>query len=323
MDVAVVGGGLIGLASALELADRGLSVRVFDRGDPGAQASWASAGILGPQSEVHAPSPMLDLCRASFALYPALQKRLGADIGLHLDGTLHLAFDDAEAAALEGTARWQRQAGLRIEERRHGGARLALFFPDEGRVDSRRLLDALRAACAAAGVAIERRDIADLADTGARHTVVCAGSWSARLAPLRVFPVRGQMLALRTPPPACVVFGGGGYIVPRGTATLVGATVEDSGFDSRTTTAGRESLLGIARKLGAPPDAEVIDHWAGLRPGTPDGLPYFGRVRPGVAVATGHYRNGVLLTPVSAKIVASLVLDGPPPVDLAPFSSDR
>lgn len=322
MDVAVVGGGLIGLASALELADRGLSVRVFDRGDPGAQASWASAGILGPQSEVHAPSPMLDLCRASFALYPALQRRLGADIGLHLDGTLHLAFDDAEATGLERLARWQQRAGLRVEERRHG-ARLALFFPDEGRVDSRRLLDALRTACAGAGVAIERRDIADLADTGARQAVVCAGSWSARLAPVRVFPVRGQMLAIRAPPPSCVVFGGGGYVVPRGTATLVGATVEDSGFDSRTTAAGRESLLEVARKLGAPPDAEVIDHWAGLRPGTPDGLPYFGRIRPGVAIATGHYRNGVLLTPISAKIVASLVLDEPPPVDLAPFSSDR
>ena len=323
MDVAIVGGGLIGLASALELADRGLSVRVFDRGDPGAQASWAAAGILGPQSEIHAPSPMLDLCRASLAAYPALRHRLGADIGLHLDGTLHLAFDATEAARLEEQARWQERAGLRVERRRHDRARFALFFPEEGRVDNRRLLEALRQACRRAGVAFEKREILDLSDLSARRVVLCAGSWSARLAPVRVFPVRGQMLALDAPPPECVIFGGGGYLVPRGSRTLAGATVEDSGYDSTTTAAGRACLLEIARKLGAPPGAAVIDHWAGLRPATPDGLPHLGRVGERVVVATGHFRNGVLLAPISAKIVAALVLDERPPLDLEPFRPDR
>jgi glycine oxidase len=324
MDVAIAGGGLIGLASALELARAGLKVCVHDRADTKGQASWAAAGILGPQSEVHAPSPMLDLCRASFALYPEFVKRLDADVGFRANGTLHLAFTDQEAAALAAQATWQRQAGLRIDERRHPQAKLALQFPDEGQVDNRKLLEALRAACVKAGVELRQPAIASLPELQqqAPRAVICAGSWSGQLEPrLPVRPMRGQMLALDAPPPPCVVFGAGGYLVPRGDRTLAGATAEETGFDASPTAAGRAQLLRTAAKLGA--EGAVVDHWAGLRPATRDGMPLLGALESGVIVATGHFRNGVLLAPITARIVAALITGKTPPVGLAPFRPDR
>jgi glycine oxidase len=331
MDVAIVGGGLIGLASALELAQRGAKVCVVDGGDPG-QASWAAAGILGPQSEVHAPSPMFDLCRVSYSLYPELLAKLEADVGFRSCGTLHLAFTEVEAAELDRQAHWQREAGLRIQERRDPGAKLALYFPDEGLVDNRKLLAALREACGHAGVTSiqgscsaldgDRIALADGREISARRTVLCAGSWSGQLAVLPVRPVRGQMLALAAPAPDCVVFGGGGYLVPREGRTLVGATSEEAGFDASPTSQGRAWLLDVAARHGHR-SPQVLDQWAGLRPATSDGLPIFGNLPNRALVATGHFRNGVLLTPISAKVVAALVLDEPPPVDLAPFLPGR
>ncbi len=321
LDAAIVGGGLVGLSSALALARRGVKVRVVDRGDAGAQASWAAAGILGPQSEVHAPSPMLELCRKSFEMYPDFTR--GMEVGFRRNGTLHLAFTEEEAHALDEMRRWQSQAGLRIEERKHPAARLALFFPDEGQVDNRRLLQALRDTCAREGVAVEQGAVARLDDVDADQVVLCAGSWSAQLAPeLPVQPVRGQLLAVDAHPPPCVIFGAGGYAVPRATFTLVGATAEKVGFDATPTPEGRAHLEKVAAKL-LDRSGPVVDHWAGLRPGTPDGLPIFGRLSNRVIVATGHYRNGVLLAPISGQIVASLFHGETTPVDLAPFEPKR
>ena len=337
LDAAIVGGGLIGLASALELARRGRKVCVVDRQDP-ARASWAAAGILGPQSEVRAPSPMLELCRLSFALYPRFAQQLG-EVGFRACGTLHVAFSDDDEAALVEQRRWQREAGLRVEERRQGG-RLALFFPDEGQVDNRRLLLALREACLRAGVELRRGaaesvrggvglrasgfgpEAGESGEIEARAVVVCAGTWSGELAQVAVQPVRGELLLLEAAPPECVVFGGGGYAVPRGGRTIIGATSEDAGFDARPTAEGRAFLQAVAARL-LPGDHPVVDHWAGLRPGTRDTLPLLGRLPGGVIVATGHFRNGVLLAPISAQVVAALVEGTEPPVDLAPFDPLR
>lgn len=301
VDVAIAGGGIIGLASALELRRRGATVSVFDSGEKG-QASWAAAGILGPQSEAHEPSPSLALGRASFALYPEFVHGLG-DVGFRRNGTLHRAFSEAERASLQATVDWQRAQGLNVEEREG-----AFFFPDEGQVDNRKLVAALRAACEASGV--------EFRNALARVTVVCKGAWSG--AP--VFPVKGEMLAVDATPPAQVVFGGGGYVVPRGGITLVGATGEPGVFDPSPTEKGRAHLLEVARKHGI--SGRVLDHWAGLRPGTPDGLPLFGR-EGSVIVAAGHYRNGILLAPITAKIVSALFHGETPPLDLAPFSPKR
>ena len=346
LDAVIVGGGLIGLASALELADAGLRACVIDSGAPG-QASFAAAGILGPQSESAGPGPMLDLCRASFALYPGLAARLG-DVGLRNNGTLHLAFSEAEEQDLARRRDWQVEAGLRALDPRGvgagpaqhpgAGARLAVFFPDEGQVDNRKLLLLLREACLRAGVelvqgtasAVERDRVLVAGPGGASlalragAVVLCAGAWSQALGPLLVSPVRGQMLALERTPPACVVFGAGGYLVPRGERTLVGATMERAGFAASTTDAGRAHLLSVAARLQPGLEqAPLADHWSGLRPSTPDGLPLLGALPSGVLVAAGHHRNGVLLTPISARIVLALVRGDAPPLDLAPFSPAR
>ncbi|MCA1826880.1 MAG: NAD(P)/FAD-dependent oxidoreductase [Myxococcales bacterium] len=302
MDFAIAGGGVIGLACARELAGRGRQVTLYDARHRG-QASWAAAGILGPQSEVHEPSPLLDLCRTSFALYRKFVEHLG-DVGFRSNGTLHRAFTDEDAARLEALARWQRAAGLSVEERRDG-----LFFPEEGQVDNRRLVQALRADC-------ERKGVRFSDGPAVNPSIVCGGAWSG----YGVFPVKGEIIALDAKPPDCVVFGGGGYLVPRGDVTLVGATSERRA-DLELTKSARDSLLAVAAKHGYG-GARVVDHWAGLRPATEDGLPLLGRAGD-LIVATGHYRNGILLAPITAKIVAALVEDGKPPVDLAPFDPLR
>jgi glycine oxidase len=266
---------------------------------------------------------MLELCLASYRLYRDWAAQLG-EVGFRPCGSLHVAFTESEAQALLA----RRTAGL--EERKHPGAKLALFDPDEALVDPRRLLRMLREACARAGVELRaraevlqvERDRVGLRDGELRagRVVLCAGSWSGALLPLPVFPVRGQMIKLDLAPPDCVVFGAGGYAVPRDGRTLVGATVERTGFDALPTEAGRDQLLAVGSRLGYR--GTLLDHWAGLRPGTHDGLPLFGE-RDGVLVATGHYRNGVLLAPISAHIVSALVRGGPPPLDLAPFDPAR
>jgi glycine oxidase len=316
MDVAIAGGGLIGLASALELAGRGVQVTVVDAAEPG-QASWAAAGILGPQSEAHNPSPLIALSVESYRLYPEFVRRLGADVGFRQNGTMHVALGEKDAADLDARRAWQTRAGFRVEERSFPGARLALFFPDEGQVDNRKLLVALRAACERAGVKLVRRALASLDELPARRKVLCAGCWSGRLADVRVKPQKGQILLLDSPPPPQVVFGGGGYAVPRDGRTLIGATSEDAGFDPAPTAAGREYLIGVSERLGLR--GAVLDHWAGLRPATPDGMPVFDRLPDGTVVAAGHFRNGVLLTPLSARVIASLVLEETPPLDLSTF----
>ena len=321
MDVAIAGGGVIGLAAALELAERGLQVTVIDPQEPG-QASWAAAGILGPQSEAHEPSPLVELCTRSYELYPGFVQRLQADCGFRQNGTLHLAFTESEAEELRKRCEWQTAAGLRIEERQHEKALLALFFPDEGQVDNRKLVQALRAACERAKVTFEKRSVRAVEDLHAQTKVICAGSWSTHLAKnVKVFPQKGQLLLLDERAPSQVIFGGGGYAVPRNGRALIGATSEDAGFDVKTTAEGREHLLRVARTLGY--EGRVLDQWAGLRPVTPDGLPILDKLSSGTIIATGHYRNGVLLTPMTARVVAALVLGEPPPVDLTSFSALR
>jgi len=256
---------------------------------------------------------MLEQCRQTFALYPEFTA--GMDVGFRLNGTLHLPFSEEEAGQLEAQVRWQRDAGLRAEQRPNG----AWFFPDEGQVDNRRLLNALRKACLRAGIEIVAEPVVRLKDLDADVKVLCAGSWSGQLAKdLPVRPMRGQMLAWDAKPPPCVTFGGGGYAVPRGMYVLVGATAEEVGFDATPTQEGRAYLEGVAAKLLEDPKA-VIDHWVGLRPATPDGMPLLGRLPDGVIVATGHFRNGVLLAPITARIVSALFHGETAPVDLAPF----
>ncbi|MDB4971268.1 MAG: thiO [Myxococcales bacterium] len=357
----VVGGGIVGCAIALGLRDRGLAVTVVDRSAPGSEASWAAAGILAPQLEAHGPGPFIELMRAGVDRWRGyagmLQARTGLDVGYRDDGALDVAFDDEEAARLLERARWQRGAGLPVEtlsarelaalEPSLAPATLALRIPDGHQVDTRRAMRALVGACTAAGVAFVETEVRRLrhdrgrvigidSDAGARDAatvIVAGGAWSTQLdgVPMprgAVHPVRGQMIELRAsaPPLRHVVFGGGGYLVPRADGrVLCGSTEEDVGYLKEVTAAGLGALSARATRLcPALAALPVADHWAGLRPASADALPYIGATAvSGLWLASGHFRNGVLLAPLTAEIVVALVTGDTVPVDVTALSPSR
>jgi glycine oxidase len=360
-DCMVLGGGLVGCLTALRLAQRRLAVTLVERGRVGGEASGAAAGILAPQAEAHAPGAFLELALRSRAQHLPLAEELrdavGVDVGYRAEGALVVAHDDAGATALGARAAWQRARGLRVEtlapdaiagaEPSLAPVRAALHLPDDHQVDARRLVRAVEAAARRAGVTfiaaearrlrVERARLTgveiDGDSVGCGRVVLALGAWSARLdgaglPPRAVTPVRGQLVALRTPlpPVSHVVFGAGGYLVPRADGrVLVGSTEERVGFVKQTTAAGLAELctraLTLCPALGAAP---VERFWSGLRPASPDGLPLVGPTSvEGLFVATGHYRNGVLLAPLTAEVMAALVTGARPPVDLAPLDPAR
>ena len=254
-------------------------------------------------------------------------------------------------------SQWQRDAGLRLvpltpsalaeREPSLAPAALGYWLPDDRQLDSRALLRALVAAGEAAGVRYVRAEVRRLEHDGRRvrgivlddgfmpagHVVVAAGAWSTQLGgvPLpadAVFPVRGQMLELRPPASTLrhVVFGAGGYLVPRRDGrVLCGSTEERAGFVRETTAAGLDTLAARAARLcPSLASAPRSDHWAGLRPASRDGLPFIGSTPiAGIHLATGHFRNGIVLGPLTAAIVVALVTHAAPPVDIAPLAIDR
>jgi glycine oxidase len=346
--VAVAGAGVIGLAVAEELASRGAEVRVFDPRPAGNGATRASAGMLVPYVEGHAGPQLQALCLASLALYPGFLERLELRAGVSIEcrrtGLLHVALDPAGRVEIEDECR--RLAASGVEHRLVEGAEIhqleprlsrqvvsALLLPQHGYVNVAGLVAALVESATRAGVefvvssvdAIEDRDGAAVVQTGsgrfdADAVVVASGSWSGRIAvagpllPMR--PVRGQLVHLRfdEPPIAHIVWGPGCYLVPwRNGSLLVGATVEDAGFDERPTASGVSDLIESGRRvLPSLSDSEFSEVRVGLRPAVPDELPVIGRssTMARVVHATGHYRNGVLLAPLTAMLVADLVLKG-------------
>ena len=348
-DIAVVGGGVIGCAVARALALRGATVDVLERGVPGREATRAAAGMLAPWSEPGSRA-FLDLALRSLAAYPtwaeALEEESGLRVGLDISGKLDVAFHEGEAEALRpaveragGALEWVDRDALRdLEPDLDPAAVGAAWSPSEGSVDNRLLVRALWVAAARAGVRFRLgREVVSVAPASgggvrialrggrtlrADKAVVAAGAWSGRIggAPgaLPVRPVRGQMAALSTPDgPRHVVYGPGGYALRRGAGlALVGATEEEAGFDNRTTAAGVAAVLGAwARLFPARAHAALAATWSGLRPGTPDGDPILGP-HPGgedVWYATGHFRNGILLAPETARLCAAALLDGHAP----------
>src|ERR671919_339416 len=324
-DVIVIGGGIMGCGVALRLAQAGVDVTVLERAIPGAEASTAAAGILAPQMEAEGPGPFLDLCLRSRALYPEFAEELreasGVDVQYLPSGVLNVAFTREGLERLESIVGWQRSNGLRAELLTAADARglepnlspAALgagHFPDDHQVDNRLLMRAL-----------------SIASTR-------AGAWSslihgAGLDPLRIRPVRGQMieLQLRVPPLARILFSERkGYVVPRGDGRVIaGSTTEFTGFEKQVTAGGLARILQVAVELCPMlQDAQVLSFWAGLRPYTEDHLPLLGPgPLEGLYLATGHFRNGILLAPISARVVADAVLGRTPMVDLTPFSYDR
>ena len=348
-EIAVVGAGVIGCACAHALAAAGMRVSVFDVRGLGAGASQASAGVLAPYIEGHEADPLRELGRRSLDIYDDFVESVIVASGLPVqyarNGTIEIALDaeDEERQRVvlarltkeRVDAQWLDSDDLRrVEPLAATGARGGLLIGSHGFVGVPDLTDALAAAAMRAGAtfALDTRVISIAAASNNRvvvetetgpskvdQVVLAAGSWAGQVridgvAPIAVKPVRGQLLHLAWPtaqPLRHVLWGTDCYIVPwLNGRVLVGATVEDAGFDERATAAGVRDLLeagcALVPHLWQASFAEVR---VGLRPASPDGLPIVGRsaVIPGLVYATGHYRNGVLLAPLTAALVKDIV----------------
>jgi glycine oxidase len=348
-DVAVAGGGAIGMACAWRAAGRGLSTVVLDAGDPGA---WrVAAGMLAPVTESQfGEDALLELNLRGSRDFPAfcaeLAEASGEDPGLRETGTLAVARDADDAAVLDRLLAFRRELGLGVERLRPSQARrvepalaptvrLALDVPGDHSVDPRRLVAALAAAFVNAGGTLRRARVAALAPGGVRlddgelvraeQVLLAPGAAAARIempdeARVPVRPVKGQTLRLRDANgPGLVdrtIRGIDAYLVPRDDGEYVlGATMEERGFDTAPTAgAVYELLRDMSELVPGVLELEVSELIAGLRPATPDNLPAIGPgALPGLLWATGHYRNGIVLAPPTADAIAAALCGEPLP----------
>lgn len=357
-DVIVVGGGVIGLASGWRLAQKGLRVAVIERGEPGGGTTHVAAGMLAPVAEADpAEEPLMDLMAASARAYPAFVSELaeasGLDPGYADCGTLIAARDRDEAEILDRELSLRQRFGLNASRLRPSEARRlepalaptlrgALELPDDHAIDPRRLTAALARAIRSeliTGTEVTELDVTDgavrgvISSTGRRfgapRVVIAAGVWSERLVPdearVPLRPVKGQILRLRDPSgPGLltrVLRTPSAYVVPRGDGRYVlGATVEERGFDTSVTAGALFELLRDASELLPGLSELVVEELsAGLRPGTPDNAPVIGAgIVDGLFWATGHYRHGILLAPITAELIAGALTGEPVPEAFSP-----
>jgi glycine oxidase len=361
-DVAIIGGGIIGGAIAHELARQKLRVVLLDRQQPGREASWAAAGTLVLSPDFPKPIPLVPLAKASYALYPefvaAIEADSGEKVGLRRGGAIHVFFAPEGDAERDRMIAEHRELGLQaeaisIEEARkkepalNPALRAAVWLPEESSLEPRRLTDAVLRAAARRGaeiragtpvtaLALENSRCAGVIACGetisASRVVLAAGCFSGKIAEFERYaptrPVRGQMVELHSSaaPQRCVLRSARGYVVPRSDGRVVaGSTLEEAGFEKAVTPAGMHHILDAAIEL-APSlaDAAITETWSGLRPGTPDQLPILGPTDiEGLFIATGHYRNGILLAVVTAKLIREWIVDGRASLPVEQFSPMR
>jgi glycine oxidase len=348
MKVAIVGGGIMGCATALELAGCGVSCVVLERSVPGAEASSAAAGMLGAQLEARAHEALLPSfvrAREGYREWAArLREETGIDVGHRVCGAILVACGEDEAAALEAEVAWQRREGLAAELLDARRAReiepelgtkivCGAHYPREAQVDPPALLRALVAALARAGVAtrsgatVQRilvegdRCVGVQLDDGelrADAVVLAAGSWASLVPGIppkmpRVRPVRGQIVQLEERPPRVrtMIVGSHGYVVPRGDGrVLLGSTMEDVGYRREVTAGGVRAILEVGLALvPSLESAAIAATWSNFRPKSEGGEPLIGKsALPGLFLATGHFRNGILLAHETARAVAAAIL---------------
>jgi glycine oxidase len=353
----VVGGGVIGLLSAYALAKAGRDIVLIERNAVGQEASWAGGGIVSPLYPWRYGAAVSALAQWSQQFYPelgeVLAEQTGIDPQVFQTGLYWLDLEDA-GVALDWAQRNARNLHEVDPEQVYSAvpelARRfshALFMPEVANVRNPRLLKALRAAlqamphvtlvenCAAREFLLHAGTVqgvrTDKGDFSADQVVLAAGAWSAGLLAtlglsLPVEPVRGQMILYKCAPDflSSMVMADGRYAIPRRDGhVLVGSTLEYAGFDKLPTATALESLRASAKGLvPALEHAEVVRHWAGLRPGSPDGIPFIGPV-PGIDglwLNCGHFRNGLVLAPASCRLLVDLMLERTPVVDPAPYA---
>jgi glycine oxidase len=361
-DVAIAGGGVIGGSVALELARSGLRVAVFDRQQPGQEASWASAGIISPAPENPGMIITVELAKRSAALYPefvALVEEIsGQSTGYRRKGTLEAIFSHDAKEELSTIIALHHGLGLKAEPLRAEDARelepalsdeleAAVLRPDEASIDNRLLTAAVFEAARRSGAEIFpasrvkgiwregarcRGLLLENENVEAQWTVIAAGCFSGTIEGISAYapvkPAKGQMIALRADDLEIerVLWSEKIYLVPRNDGRiLAGATVEYVGFDKRVTAGGIEKVLTAAIEL-APglKDARIEETWAGLRPDSADHLPILGPTDlEGLVMATGHFRSGILLTPVTARLIREWITDQKVSLDWDRFSPMR
>lgn len=359
-DFLIIGGGVIGMMTAWQLADAGHDVTLVERGQCGREASWAGGGIVSPLYPWRHPESISRLSRWSEGYYPELAARLLEETGIDPEyrqkGLLYLRVEDA-AEAMEWAQRMDKplervDANFLYDKEPHlaPGFNDALWMPSLGSIRNPRLGQALRAKLQSLpnvslreGVGVKgllhRHDqVVVETETGpltAAQVILCGGAWTGQLLKtlgldFPIHPVKGQMMVFKTPPMPDgrllierVVLADGRYLIPRADGrVLIGSTLEQADFDKTPTDQARASLYESAvAMLPALAQCEVERHWAGLRPGSPGGVPFIGPV-PGIEglfVNAGHYRNGLVLAPAATRLLVDQLLGQSPILDPAPY----
>jgi glycine oxidase len=361
-DAAIAGGGLIGSAIALELAQAGLSVAVFEKGEPGREASWASAGILSPAPETQGMIPIVPLAKASIVLYPEFVANVegisGQNVGFRPFGTMDVLFSRDAKRDLSTLIALHHGLGLKAEPLHPEEARelepalspeaeAAALRPDEASIDNRALTQAVLHATQKSGAEIFPDKVVEAIwregsrcaglklrneNVSAKWTIIASGCFSANVEGVAVYapvrPAKGQMASLRADELKIrrVLWSEKIYLVPRNDGRiLAGATVEYVGFDKHVTAGAIEKILSDAMEL-APglANARIEETWAGLRPDSPDHLPIVGPTDlEGLLIATGHFRSGVMLTPITARLIREWITEQRVSVDWERLSPMR
>lgn len=355
-DILIIGGGISGLLTARELRLAGREVTIIDKSAIGRESSWAGGGILLPIYPWRQPAAISDLVMNSLEKYPHLNRELLESTGIDPEwtpcGMLICKNPDFDAATA-----WCQKRG--IDHRPPPSEKLAgltatlqnpLWLPEIAQIRNPRLLKSLRAYLLQVGVKfIENTEInrislnkqfvaeihTDLLNFAPQELIVTAGAWTANFfrdylpdasQSLPIQPVKGQMLLIDAPPDTLehMVLDGDEYLIPRRDGKiLAGSTVEDVGFDKSTTTKAKDKLYRFATTLlPTLKQYPVSHHWAGLRPGTPDGIPFIGRhpKLKNLSINVGHFRNGLVMGPASARLLADLILERPTAIDPTPYT---
>jgi glycine oxidase len=355
LKVIIVGAGVIGMLQARDLALKGVEVVLLDKNACGTEASWAGGGIVSPLYPWRYSDPITALASWSQSFYPNLAQSLEAesdiDPELTRHGLLMLDVDDRELALSwsEKNKAWMEQVEAekiyQLEPALREGVRNGLWMPQVASVRNPRLLRSLYTSLQRnplvsihegqevrtflrKGSSVQGVKLANGDEFTADAVLVCSGAWSQGVSEndkLDVKPVKGQMLIFDAPPGLVnrVVMSGGKYVIPRRDGkVLAGSTLEDVGFDKHTTEQARDELADMAIDLFPQlASSPIAHHWAGLRPGTAEGIPYIGALpeQEGLFINAGHYRNGLVLAPASVALLSAIICDEDMPIDPAPY----